>query len=39
MSPDGQQFLMLQPESAVADTQLNVVLNWFEDLKRRAGMR
>jgi serine/threonine-protein kinase len=34
--PDGQRFLMLQssrPESPV--THINVVLNWFEELKRR----
>jgi serine/threonine protein kinase/Tol biopolymer transport system component len=36
VSPDGQRFLMLKPsESAVvAPTQINVVLNWFEELKR-----
>jgi serine/threonine-protein kinase len=35
--PDGQRFLMLKPsESAeAAPTQINVVLNWFEELKRR----
>jgi len=34
--PDGQRFLMLQssrPELPV--THINVVLNWFEELKRR----
>jgi len=36
VSPDGQRFLMLKPnEQAQAATQINVVLNWFEDLKRR----
>jgi eukaryotic-like serine/threonine-protein kinase len=37
VSPDGQRFLMLKPsESTVAaPTQINVVLNWFEELKRR----
>jgi hypothetical protein len=37
VSPDGQRFLMLKPaESAeTAPTQINVVLNWFEELKRR----
>jgi Tol biopolymer transport system component len=37
VSPDGQRFLMLKPverEQAVP-TQINVVLNWFEELKRR----
>jgi eukaryotic-like serine/threonine-protein kinase len=36
VSPDGQRFLMLKPsEQAQAATQINVVLNWFEELKRR----
>jgi Tol biopolymer transport system component len=37
VSPDGQRFLMLKPgwqDQAV--TQINVVLNWLEELKRRA---
>jgi serine/threonine-protein kinase len=36
VSPDGQRFLMVRdtaPSPAV--TQINVVLNWFEELKRR----
>ena len=32
VSPDGQCFLMITKESK---PQLNVALNWFEDLKRR----
>jgi hypothetical protein len=36
VTPDGQRFLMVkqiaQPESAPA--QINVVLNWFEELRR-----
>jgi Tol biopolymer transport system component len=36
VSPDGQRFLMLKSgELAQAATQINVVLNWFEELKRR----
>ena len=37
VSPDGQRFLMLKPseQEAAAQTQINVVLNWFEELKRR----
>jgi hypothetical protein len=36
VSPDGQRFLMLKPtEQAQAPEQINVVLNWFEELKRR----
>ncbi len=35
VSPDGQRFLMIKPvEQAQAATQINVVLNWFEELKR-----
>jgi eukaryotic-like serine/threonine-protein kinase len=37
VSPDGQRFLMLKSiESAgSAPTQINVVLNWFEELKQK----
>jgi hypothetical protein len=37
VSPDGQRFLMLKPiESAeTAPTEINVVLNWFEELKQK----
>jgi Tol biopolymer transport system component len=37
VSPDGQRFLMLKPseQAPTAPTQINVVLNWFEELKRR----
>jgi serine/threonine-protein kinase len=37
VSPDGQRFLMLKPIEAAqsAPTQINVALNWFEELKRR----
>jgi eukaryotic-like serine/threonine-protein kinase len=37
VSPDGQRFLMVKPsESAeAAPTQINVVLNWFEELKQK----
>jgi Tol biopolymer transport system component len=37
VSRDGQRFLMLKPseQEAAAPTQINVVLNWFEELKRR----
>jgi Tol biopolymer transport system component len=35
VSPDGQRFLMLKPnEQALA--QIDVVLNWFEELKQKA---
>jgi Tol biopolymer transport system component len=37
VSLDGQRFLMLKPneQTQSAPTQVNVVLNWFEELKRR----
>ena len=37
VSPDGQRFLMLKPveSQTSAPTQINVVLNWFEELRRR----
>ena len=37
VSADGQRFLMLQlvEQAEAAPTQINVVLNWFEELKRR----
>jgi len=36
VSADGQRFLMVQPsEQQPAITEFNVVLNWFEELKRR----
>jgi hypothetical protein len=36
VSPDGQRFLMLKPadQAEASPTQINVVLNWFEELKR-----
>jgi eukaryotic-like serine/threonine-protein kinase len=36
VSPDGQRFLMLKPieQQQVGVTQINVVLNWTEELKR-----
>ena len=33
ISPDGQQFLMIK-EVEGSPGQINVVLNWFEELKR-----
>jgi serine/threonine protein kinase len=37
VSPDGQRFLMLKPseQDQAAQTQINVVLNWFEELKQK----
>ncbi len=40
VAPDGQRFLMIQPvEPEQPATQINVVLNWFEELKRRVPVR
>ncbi len=33
VSPDGQRFLMIK-EAGAEEAQINVVLNWFEELKR-----
>jgi hypothetical protein len=37
VSPDGQRFLMLKSTESDtnAPTQINVVLNWFEELKKK----
>jgi Tol biopolymer transport system component len=37
VSSDGQRFLMLKPveQTGAAPTQINVVLNWFEELKQK----
>lgn len=36
VSPDGRRFLRFQPiEPGQAATQINVVINWFEELKQR----
>jgi eukaryotic-like serine/threonine-protein kinase len=37
VSRDGQRFLMLKPseQEQAAPTQINVVLNWFEELKQK----
>ena len=32
--PDGQRFLMMKEGTAQEQAQINVVLNWFEELKR-----
>jgi serine/threonine-protein kinase len=36
ISPDGKRFVMMNPERSVAAPwQLNIVTNWFEELKRQ----
>ncbi len=40
VSPDGQRFLMLKPGGQdQTATQINVVLNWFEELKQKVSNR
>ena len=34
ISHDGRRFLMIKNEAAPSATQIHVVLNWFEELKR-----
>ncbi len=34
ISPDGQRFLMIQREQDLVPTEIIVILNWFEELKR-----
>ena len=34
ISPDGRRFLMLKDQEGSGGAQINVVLNWFEELKR-----
>jgi Tol biopolymer transport system component len=36
VTSDGQQFIMVMSEQESAPTQVNIVLNWFEELKRLA---
>ncbi len=45
ISPDGKRFLMVKNESAGetsaggAPVKINIVLNWFEELKQRVPMK
>ncbi len=40
VTPDGQRFVMIQAvEPEQAPTQINVVLNWFEELKQRVPVQ
>jgi hypothetical protein len=36
---DGKQFLVLRPDSRAIPTQINVVLNWFDELKAKVPAR
>ena len=35
ITPDGEQFVMVQPNSETAGDRINIVLHWFEELKAR----
>jgi Tol biopolymer transport system component/tRNA A-37 threonylcarbamoyl transferase component Bud32 len=37
VTPDGRRFLLLEPAEQTPITHLNVVLNWFEEMKQKAG--
>jgi serine/threonine protein kinase/Tol biopolymer transport system component len=39
VSPDGRQFLVLLLDRRAIPTQINVVLNWFEELKAKVPAR
>jgi serine/threonine-protein kinase len=36
VSPDGRRFLMVQTEEPQSRPEVNVILNWFDELKRKA---
>jgi serine/threonine protein kinase/Tol biopolymer transport system component len=38
VAPDGQRFLLLEPAEHGPVTHLNVVLNWFEEVKRKTSV-
>jgi len=38
ITPDGGRFVMIKPDEESEPTQINVVLNWFEELKRLVPM-
>ncbi len=35
VTPDGQHFIMIEHDESEAPHRLNVVLNWFDELRRR----
>ena len=45
ITPDGKQFIIVQTSKSQSDmnqrsrTQINVVVNWFEELKQRVPVR
>jgi serine/threonine-protein kinase len=39
VSPDGKRFLMIRRDPGSVPSQLNVILNWSEELKQRLPVR
>jgi len=39
VSPDGKRFLMMKEAGSAASTRINIVLNWFEELKQRVPVK
>jgi hypothetical protein len=38
VTPDGRRFVMVRKEEGSNPRQINVVLNWFNELRERAPM-
>ena len=39
VAPDGKRFLMLKPSATAGDTtEIHVIVNWFDDLRRRVPL-
>jgi len=38
-SPDGKRFVFFRTEPDSQPTRLNVIVNWFEELKAKAGVK
>ncbi len=39
ISPDGKRFLMLKDAAVEGSRKINIVLNWFEELKQRVPVK
>ncbi len=39
VSPDGQRFLLIRTESQSRPTRLDIIINWFDELKRLVPTR
>jgi hypothetical protein len=35
VNPDGQRFLLIRTDAAARPVRLDVILNWFEELRQR----